>query len=844
MKRSGRLWSEWETRVEVLDERCRDCPRTAAVVEKPWVDWLQDHVDREWLPGEWFPNLWLFSGLPDRPSSTVRVCAVESCDALLSKSLMCTICKEAFRRSDLPRDEFIATHQVVRRKHVPMAVLDEGRQCVVTHNDRRCPRSADNKTGLCRSHYSSWAMAKAKDVSNRDFDRWLAESAHRITDRKPPDCIVQGCNREAPVKGKLLCDMHSYRYKYRARGVAVREWALKESPKVADHQFTLIHLDEVRRWELLYALQKRHARGARIDPQITRQVVRFLQDEPSLVTLNERELTELVERANQTPNFRAHLVEFGRELRTACDDFSGRSPTDRLIWDLVDIGISGDPSLLGGTRRRNGLDFGRVSQDWLRQLMMDWAVEQTVTRIVKDTYRSVVIASDVLDQRADHGNDASKLTHRDADIVADAFRNAKNSNGTTPKLQWRRTLYWLFFRLIEHGRREGHLEVMPGSFGPHRAHVFGHDPVVEKASRAIPPYVMQQLDAGIDSIGKEVPYAGLDEQQKNTMFRTAYIVLRDTGRRPLEVVSLKKSCVERDKGGPVLVYDNHKTRRYGRRVPILQSTVDAIEEWKDIGPKVGVYLFPGVTAHQEHLLANRFALVMRLWVASFDRIETGGADLQGRPVEFDRKHIYPYAFRHSYAQRHADNGTPVDVLRDLMDHKSISTTTGYYAVTADRKRKAIATVGEYTMDRHGNPAPVTEATHYQVRSVVVPFGNCVEPTNVKAGGQACPIRFQCAGCGFYRPDPSYIPAIEEHLNALRADRETASAMDVARFVIDNLNAQITEFSNVLASMNRRLNSLDHQERSRIEDAAAVLRKVRVGAKLPLIDVRTSNEGES
>jgi hypothetical protein len=55
-----------------------------------------------------------------------------------------------------------------------------------------------------------------------------------------------------------------------------------------------------------------------------------------------------------------------------------------------------------------------------------------------------------------------------------------------------------------------------------------------------------------------------------------------------------------------------------------------------------------------------------------------GDDGGGGAVAFDRSRIHPYAFRHSYAQRHADNGTPVDVLRQLMDHKSIQTTGGYY----------------------------------------------------------------------------------------------------------------------------------------------------------------------
>ena len=45
--------------------------------------------------------------------------------------------------------------------------------------------------------------------------------------------------------------------------------------------------------------------------------------------------------------------------------------------------------------------------------------------------------------------------------------------------------------------------------------------------------------------------------------------------------------------------------------------------------------------------------------------------------------------RHSYAQRHADAGVPVDVLKELLDHGSIQTTLGYYSVTHKRKQQAI-----------------------------------------------------------------------------------------------------------------------------------------------------------
>ena len=92
-------------------------------------------------------------------------------------------------------------------------------------------------------------------------------------------------------------------------------------------------------------------------------------------------------------------------------------------------------------------------------------------------------------------------------------------------------------------------------------------------------------------------------------------------------------------------------------------------------------------------------------------------------------------------------------------------------------RQVVTTMQRHTIDRSGRPAPFTSTTDYEAHSVAVPFGNCREPSNVKAGGKACPIRFQCAGCGFYRPDPSYLPPIEQHVNDLRADLETAKAVD-------------------------------------------------------------------
>jgi hypothetical protein len=113
-----------------------------------------------------------------------------------------------------------------------------------------------------------------------------------------------------------------------------------------------------------------------------------------------------------------------------------------------------------------------------------------------------------------------------------------------------------------------------------------------------------------------------------------------------------------------------------------------------------------------------------------------------------------------------------------------------------------------------------------MRSVAVPYGGCTEPSNIKAGGRACPIRFQCAGCGFYRPDPSYLTAIEQHINELRAGRETARAMDSATFVLTAMTEEINAYDAVAATMRTRLAELPSEERAEIEHASTVLRKIR------------------
>ena len=52
---------------------------------------------------------------------------------------------------------------------------------------------------------------------------------------------------------------------------------------------------------------------------------------------------------------------------------------------------------------------------------------------------------------------------------------------------------------------------------------------------------------------------------------------------------------------------------------------------------------------------------------------------------------------------------------------------------------------------------------------------CTEPSNVQAGGDACPVRFRCAGCDHFRTDVSYLPDLTAYLDDLLRTRERLAA---------------------------------------------------------------------
>ena len=156
-----------------------------------------------------------------------------------------------------------------------------------------------------------------------------------------------------------------------------------------------------------------------------------------------------------------------------------------------------------------------------------------------------------------------------------------------------------------------------------------------------------------------------------------------------------------------------------------------------------------------------------------------------------------------------------------------------------------------SFDRHGNRTwrdarAMLDAEHarYAVGQVAVPYGTCTEPSNVAAGGGACPVRFRCVGCDHFRTDVSYLPDLTAHLDDLLRTRERLAAMtgvdDWARAAAAPSEEEITRIRRLIAQIEGDITQISPADRAAIDEAIAVIRKHRaVNLGMPAIRTRTA-----
>lgn len=340
-------------------------------------------------------------------------------------------------------------------------------------------------------------------------------------------------------------------------------------------------------------------------------------------------------------------------------------------------------------------------------------------------------------------------------------------------------------------------------------------------------------------------------------------LLRDTGRRPNELCRLPWDCLTTGEDGKwVLVWTNFKSNRSDRHLPIHDSTAKSIqaqqvavrERFPHTDTAV-LSLFPRERANPDGLFQitpGMYAAQHKRWVRSFPEthcvttessdgtkaIERMAAFVDDANMPFDCDRITPYAYRHTYCQRHADQGTAPEVLRELLDHRSMETTQGYYEVRERRLRVAVNRVysaqvtgrGETLWDRAIESIDDATRTRLRIGETAVPYGVCTEPTNVKAAGTACPYKFTCIACSHFRTDPSYLPELMAYHDRLIETRaRVRAATDIEDWAKDKVtpaDEEITAISELIQQLEHGSTRLSDADRELLDRAVRLVRDAR------------------
>lgn len=528
--------------------------------------------------------------------------------------------------------------------------------------------------------------------------------------------------------------------------------------------------------------------------------------------------------------------ELTRYVRQALLDPEREKSQD--TWDLAAFGHGGR------------LEFTGISQPWLKEAAKRWATDDIPRRrgkpgsVLQAHLNGLVRLSESLrGGREDHGEDPAGLGRVDIDRF---LRRLAYLTAVGQLSDYTRLAICRAVRSVLVGIRALGL-TRPGSVAEGLGEDFTltrgdmpAEPAAPEPGRDLPATIMRQLCAHLDRLdaiaAREV--------------RVAVELAIDTGRRPEEICTLAFDCLTHDvDGSAVLIYDNRKANQPGRRLPISTATAELIRNQKT-----------RVRARYPNTSAAELVLLPSTWANPRGSRPISVANLSTRHREwvdalpplhgvddaaFDKTKVFPYAYRHSWAQRYADTGVPIDVLRDLMDHDHFEVTRRYYRVEEKRRREAIDTVTTLSFDRHGKriwreaqALLVSEHARYAVGEIAVPYGTCSEPSNVQAGGGACPVRFRCVGCDHFRTTVAHLPDLQAYLEDLLRTRERLAATIVgvdewARTDATPAQEEITRIRHLINRIKGDVAELDDTERAAIDEAVAVVRRHRAAHAVPL-----------
>ena len=547
--------------------------RAVALKPRPFpprqADWRAERLlglmGDDWLAGEWDPELQLVLPAPGGRLTRVLHCAVPGCenDGYTSTRL-CTRHRHEFDASESQDlESWLASGEPVayeRRR-------GSDRACVVRSADGLgCPRPAHGPWQLCDAHDSTWWKCRRKGATFEDF------LARAVPLEDLGGCTAACCWRKANYPENKLCVLHAQLWRAGGRpvGRAFSKWAAQVRQPEDARVLSLRGVPELVRLELLYAIGCRATDQVAVTVGSMRPWVDQLRAERA-GSVTEFDLSNFDDMGDR-PEVRFARFCVDRVSLAYADPEHER---EKDTWDLRLFGRPG----------RLHLDFSAIRQDWLKEAAKGWAVAslgRVSDGVLAHRVGSVAVLSAVLASGPGGGRDPASLGRGDVERFLARVRSPKFPRPDKPfGTRARASLVEECAQVLREARELGLLPTLGATFAFRRGDRLARTSE-EPPGRALPVGVVAQLDANLDLLASvpgakgqaRVPTLGALGEHAGEMAVLVYELLKGTGQRVGEVASLHLECLDVDEHGrDVLVYDNHKAARLGRRLPLAESAL-------------------------------------------------------------------------------------------------------------------------------------------------------------------------------------------------------------------------------------------------------------------------------
>ena len=584
-----------------------------------------------------------------------------------------------------------------------------------------------DRRGLCPRHIRAWRRAGMPGIR-----AWTAAAEPDAGSADAASCQVSFCGLLAH-SGLGLCYRHNRAWKKQGcPDLAGWLAGIEHVPAWEGERADLAALGRQLRLEMAYVIQCRHdEQPMKTSPQNIRAVIRWLERSgvSSVLDRGEQQWRQDAGRP-ASPTAAALLIWAHRKITALAEGEGWDSEYPRDTWQMN--------RLVAGCRLAR-LQFGKIPQPWLKDLVKRWTRWRLSTGLTPDAcdrgIKAVTRLAIFLDTagitapgQITRGDLERFLAVLHADLAGRPVHGDYISQLS------------VFFREIR--RHHWDTTLQPGVM------IFPED--YPRPGSQLPRHLAEHIMAQVEDT------ASLDRWD-NPAFRLITCILIRCGLRVSDAAGVPAGCLARDSNGaPYLRYWNRKMKREAL-VPIDEDLLRQIQDqqqrnlsqWPDGTP----VLFPRQHANisgQRPVSSSTYRGALYRWLEDCDI-----RDEHGQPVR-----LTPHQWRHTLGTRLINRDVPQHVVQKILDHDSAAM-TAHYARLSDttvrehweKARKVSATGQPVQISPDGPLSDAAWATHQLSRTTqALPNGYCQLPLV-----RTCPHANSCLTCPMFVTTAEFLP---------------------------------------------------------------------------------------